>query len=492
MKWLLLSIAPVLCCFASALELRFDSPLRLTDASAEGESTAVDVLVGSSQGPFTLNVQWYPLNPKEWKNFAVAPEIILEGIDSNGNSKQLHVLNSSVAALLDDNYWPIRLNDTYAKFRLRLPRKFDYLAALNTDNLLNPIFDLPMIAMFDEHRLGATIEIDPKKVGLEVKDKFLVEVSVCKGKMSRIEVVYTTHGSVPEKVRKSEIPHFHGERAYLIPLEVYNRTVKYVIDLFGDKTTSESAVYRIRLAKLNPKILVNLAAMHQTLDNLDYPAGVKIPFDADGSDLELDLRFDEYLLNISNTSNPISYGIVATGLKGDDVTFRRMCTCDYSAVFTRELPRTLREFVPVEKYALQRNAVHQFAFAKQTLLKGQQRFSADSGTIDAGKKAAVGYVGTGTGKEHHDQKTQQDDFLQTMALGGLGVLLLVGGIYGMYYTWKQNKLEEEKRSRVRSSKKPKFEADPEESKKFIDNPEEARRLVELQQQVQKEVKKMKD
>lgn len=334
-----------------------------------------------------LNIQWWIFNLTDGIQMLKKPQIQVFGKSSKEEKSLMANLDSEMSDLLDEPYWPVYLH-SFTRFEVVLEAGFVYSLHLSPEDNIPLFLDHSVMARLPPSRLGASFEINVENNGLKMGDKIMAELDICTGVLGDLEIQYrTTKGPYPLKYRKQRLDGKVLGTPYLLPMEVLNNSQAYRVDMFKHESADASdVIFRLKLYKINNVSLVNMIAMHQVMDNIDYPANAKVSFKETANDVVFSLAFNQYLLDLHNITSPISYSLILSSENSDDLNFRLQCSVDRLAFLSnrntgykkdqsckRQVVKTEGEF---------RTASHTLNFAAKRLLFFKNRvFTASSGVV---------------------------------------------------------------------------------------------------------------
>src|SRR3990167_3788570 len=351
-----------------------------------------------------LNIEWYPVNVAEHTGAEYkpipAPEIRIRkgGEVLTSLSEQSHTL--------DTNLWVLPIQQ--AKYLLEMTtvgsRQFLINLGWTKPHEQTLMLNQTAVVHIGETHPQLRFKINMADNRLVFRDSFVVELWVCKGSFTDLEVQYLNTRQKLEKVKKSDFPSHHGPRGYLLAHDVMNDTEEYVIDLFKRQSKvigKGDVVVKARLLKLPPNAKPNLATLHQSLDNKEYPGGLKLASNSETDQIQISLKNDEYLFSSSGITSSFIYGYVVSG-PTEDVLFRKQCSFDRSTILGGN-PTTVAKFVNIPSVYTQpkQTAAGHSMFARVVLSKKLRIHTTDSGVIDLSTGAILlNSNGPGTGEKH--------------------------------------------------------------------------------------------
>lgn len=400
-------------------------PRRPRTVDLLNNETTTPIVFAREANDQVLNIEWRLPHATAGSDYHKPPAIEIFGLSAKADRSPFAQLDEATADLLDEPFWPVLLH-THKEFEVRLPPKFVYTLYWTPEDNIQMFLGTSVMARLDAKRLGASFEIDVALNDLKLGDKVVVELDICQGVLGDLEIQYKTNkGPYPLKYRKQRLDGKVLGTPYLIPIEIWNNTISYKVDMFKDETAKDvEVVYRLKFYRVNNNSLVNMIAMHQVMDNIDNPANTKVTYKEESNKISFDLEISKYLLGLHNITNPVSYSVILSSSNSEHLNFRQQCSVDPwafpSSVQNLRGPTCNKQLVKSEGIFNATIQGQNFA-AKKVLFLNSRVFTASSGVVS--KTPTVFQT-----REHWTSSsvdTSDYTYEEKLTIGGIFVLIVI-------------------------------------------------------------------
>lgn len=436
---------------------------RVSDSVKEGEVKIVKVKTTGTKLD-SININWLMEENFNFKDAQRIPKIEIFTVSSSGESTFFVALNEEIMERLDEPFWPV-VTQGKKEFEVKITGPLTF-TILSTDlETMNAVFGSSFVGTIPGSRSGTNIIVDLKQNDLKNTDKVAIELFMCSGVLEDVEIMlYNVYGTF-NKYRKDNMKGKVMHRPFLIPIQISDASAYYKIDLFKPNNVTEEVVFRARLIKLSKDTLVNLVAMHQMLENVDYPNDLKLEHHLNSTQLAFNLELDPYLLGLNKIESPSSYSMILESSKKDPLMFRLMCSVD-TTIFKGDYKTpalTSKKLTESKGKYTVRQPNHHIA-AKRVLYFNGRTHVAWSRIVSPQSFASVVFG------QSSDRSTNQGSTMDYRILG-LVVLIIISAILLIWAIKEKNKLNIKAKEVKDASVKRKI-ASNEETKKLTDESKE--------------------